>query len=273
MPTVNHRLSRRERDARDVERSKPPVRRRKDILLAERRLRTKRWLGVVVLAPMGLITLVTLLEVVLRAHARVPVWRTDPFFFSVTGAFAWLLAHYLGWRPIRAYVFGHEFTHLLVAKAFGGVIFDWDYTVDGGFVETNKSNTWISLSPYLIPFYTVVVLLLGGVASLWLDLGMLHQVELAGRIIDFRPIWLLYALVGFSWCFHFTFTVETVKMEQGDLKRNGEFFSMMLIFLFNIATVFTLLVAALPGMSFSEVGRCWMGVASGFWHGLVSLWA
>jgi hypothetical protein len=82
-----------------------------------------------------------------------------------------------------------------------------------------------------------------------------------------RPVWIFYALLGLSWWFHITYTLKTVIARQSDLERNGEFFSMLLIFLINVALIVGLFLAASPspGLSFLEVGRCWMGMAGWLW--------
>ncbi|MEZ5388021.1 MAG: hypothetical protein R3F13_21140 [Prosthecobacter sp.] len=56
--------------------------------------------------------------------------------------------------------------------------------------------------------------------------------------------------------------MKTVHAEQGDLKSNGEFFSMMLIFLINAFLLIGLFLAASPlrSLGFGEVMRCWWSV-------------
>jgi hypothetical protein len=73
-----------------------------------------------------------------------------------------------------------------------------------------------------------------------------------------------YYLVGLTWWFHATYTAKTIRLEQGDLTKNGEFFSMMLIFLFNTGVLMFMLLAASPSpaLGLGEVAHCWWGVAS-----------
>lgn len=273
MPAVNYRISSRQRRTRAMERSKPPVRRRADVRREEKKRAWKSWFAWIVLFPAAVVSLFTLVELLFRATKLAHFWRTDEFIFFVVGSLAWAAASWFGWRPVKSYVLAHELTHLLVARAFGGRIFDWQVTEEGGYVETNKSNTWITLGPYLVPFYTVLVLLGFGVAGLFTDITAWRSLDLGGWVLSYRWIWLLYWLVGFTWSFHLTFTIQTVHREQGDLTRNGEFFSIMLIFLINLVIIAGLFVAASPNVGLSDVGHTWLAVANGCWRFMASLFA
>ncbi len=232
----------------------------------------KRWIGGAVLAPACLVTAITLIMMLWRAVARMDFLKSEEFIFFSFGGVLWAVAYLAGVRPVTAYVFGHEFSHLVTARLFGGRIFDWKVSAQGGYVETDKSNTWITLAPYLIPFYTLVIMLVFGIVGLALDMQQAHTVSIWQWTLSLKPLRFLYALVGMTWFFHATYTFKTVVAEQGDLKRNGEFFSMMLIFLINAFLLIALFLASspAPGLGFMEVVRCWWSVASGvvgwFWH-------
>lgn len=235
-------------------------------------LRFKRWVGAFVLAPACFVTAMTLIIMLWRAVTRMGFLRSEEFIFFTFGGLLWGGAYLAGLRPVTAYVFGHEFSHLVTARMFGGRIFDWKVSAAGGYVETDKSNTWITLAPYLIPFYTIIIMFLFGILGLALDMQEAHALHLWKWTVHLKPTRLLYALVGLTWFFHATYTVKTVIAEQGDLTRNGEFFSMMLIFLINVFLLIALFLAASPspGLGLAEVARCWWSVATGilgwFWH-------
>lgn len=228
----------------------------------------KRTVAVVLLLPMGLVTALTLCEMLWRAVIRLDFWRTEEVVFFMVGGLAWAVTYATGWRPVRSYVFGHEVSHLLVARAFGGKILDWDFSATGGYVETNKSNTWITLAPYLLPFYSLVVLLLFGLVGMFWNLHAMQHLSVGSLSLNFKPVWFFYAMLGLTWCFHATFTWKTVFIEQSDLQRNGEFFSMLLIFLVNVSLLVGLFIAASPspGLGLAEVGRCWMATAGSVWN-------
>lgn len=264
MPTNTYRASARDRELRQMERSKPAHVRRNPRQKQLHRVKTiKGWLAAVLLLPLGLITALTLGEMLYRALTRLAFWRTEEFIFFFLGGFAWAVAYAAGWRPIRAYVFGHEMSHLIVARLFGGKIFDWKVSAEGGFVETNKTNTWITLAPYLLPFYSVGVVILFGIAGIVAHLQEMRSIEAGRFVFHFKPVWVFYAMLGLTWFFHATFTLKTVLAEQSDLERNGEFFSVLLIFLINVLLLVALFLAAspAPGLGIVEVGRCWLGMA------------
>ncbi len=234
---------------------------RRDRLL----LRVKRWIGGTLLAPACLVTAITLSVMLWRAMTRLDFLKSEEFIFFSFGGLLWGGIYLAGVRPVTAYVLGHELSHYVTARLFGGRIFGWDFSAAGGYVETDKSNTWITLAPYLIPFYTLIIMAVFGIVGLALDMQAMHPVSIGHWTVNLRPTRFLYALVGLTWCFHATYTVKTVIAEQGDLKRNGEFFSMMLIFLFNAFLLIALFLAAspAPGLGFAEVARCWWSVAAG----------
>lgn len=253
---------------RRSERARPAgLRREARGLSDDQRLSLKRWIAVLGLLPLGLVTALTLVEMFWRALVRLDFWRSEPLVFFMLGGAAWWLAYLGGLRPMHTYVFGHEVSHLLMARAFGGKIYDWNHGAAGGYVETDKANTWITLAPYLIPLYALGVLALFGIAALFWDLNVLVTVDARLVVFSFKPVWLFYVLLGLTWWFHATYTCKTVAMAQSDLQRNGEFFSMLLIFLVNVLLLALLLIAASssPGLGLAEVGRCWLATAVALW--------
>jgi hypothetical protein len=266
MSKYNHRLSYRKRRAKAVERTKPAVRRRSDVIKQETIKTAKTWFASLILFPVAVISLFTIVEMVFMANQKTHFWRTAEFLIFVLGGVTWALCYWFGWRPIKSYVFAHEFTHLVIARAFGGKIYDWRVSAEGGYVETNKSNTWITLGPYLVPFYTLIVLVGFGAVGLFVDMSRWQPLQIADMTLHYRWVWLLDWLVGFTWCYHLTFTVQTIHIEQGDLTRNGEFFSLMLIFIVNLALIAGLFVAATPGVDLHEVGNVWLDMAKSGWR-------
>jgi hypothetical protein len=188
MRKYNHRLSYKKRRAKAVERGKPAVRRRSDRLEEESRKKAKTWFASLVLLPVAVISLFTVVEFLVRTGERTRFWRTDEFLFFVLGGGTFAVAHWFGWRPVKSYVFAHEFTHLIIAKLFGGKIYDWRVSSEGGYVETNKSNTWITLGPYLVPFYTLLVLVGFGAVGLFVDMTRTLPLQIADWTLHYRWI-------------------------------------------------------------------------------------
>jgi len=263
------RASTKERTLRRADRSELTNVRRHPRRLKQEKVKTvKGVLAAFFLFPLGLITALTFCEMLSRAVIRLDFWRSEEVIFFFVGGLAWAVTYATGWRPVRSYVFGHEVSHLLVARAFGGKILDWDFSATGGYVETNKSNTWITLAPYLLPFYSMIVLLLFGLVGVFWSLHGMQRIEIGTAVLHFKPVWFFYSMLGLTWCFHATFTWKTVFIEQSDLERNGEFFSMSLIFLVNVLLLVALFIAASPspGLGMMEVGRCWWGTAGAVWN-------
>ena len=127
-------------------------------------------------------------------------------------------------------------------------------TAQGGHVLTDKNNVLISLSPYFIPLYSVILvpicLLLGTVFDLTL------RVPLPGGF-GFRPLWGVFLLIGLTWGFHLTFTLWMIGKDQPDLRIHGFFFSITLIYLVNAFLIAFLLTTAAPDLSAAGFLTTW----------------
>ncbi|MBU3665434.1 MAG: hypothetical protein FGM15_06100 [Chthoniobacterales bacterium] len=158
--------------------------------------------------------------------------RTAEFLFFAAGSAIWLFVFFVLPRPLWIYVFGHELTHALAVRLAGGQVLDFNVSREGGHVVTDKINTWIALAPYFIPIYSVIVIALYGLGSVFYDLE------------PYRP--LLYVLLGFTWTFHATFTLSMIPKGQTDLAYGGHFFSLLVIYLMNLLVLSFMLLLALP---------------------------
>lgn len=148
------------------------------------------------------------------------------------GYFVWLLIYLCVMRPMHAYVWAHELTHALWGLLFFARIHSIRAQPTGGSVTLSKTNTWIALAPYFFPFYTVFVLLLRLIIGIWAPME------------PWELVWLF--LVGFTWGFHFTFTVQTLMIRQPDIVQNGRLFSLTLIYLLNLAGICLWVVCTTP---------------------------
>ena len=157
----------------------------------------------------------------------------------VTGFVLWLLI-YLGMpRPVRSYVLAHELTHALWGWAMGARIKGIRVSKSGGAVRLTRTNFLITLAPYFFPFYTVCIILLHAILSLFFDM---HTYE---------PVWLGW--VGLTWGFHFTFTLSTLKTKQPDIEEHGRLFSYVIIYLCNILGI-CLWILTVSDIGWSEGG-------------------
>lgn len=187
-------------------------------------------------------------------------WALWPYAAGIVG---YILIERLAFVPLRLYVFGHEMTHALSCVLSGGRVFDFHASTKGGHVRLSKTNSWIALSPYCVPLYTLFILLVFRVLGVWWNLGF------------YVPV--LQALVGASLAFHFSLTVFALKCHQPDLKVLGWLPSMSVILFANGVCLTVLLALLFPGM-LGAVGLArafgvhWKEAVLGAARGSVSLW-
>ena len=148
-------------------------------------------------------------------------WLIPPPSLAAGGGFAlWLAVYYLLPSPVRTYVLAHELTHALWGVVMGARVRDIRVGRSGGYVALTKTNVLISLSPYFFPLYTMLLIAAYALLSCFRDM---------------RPYYLLWlGLVGFTWGFHFTFTLTSLLQRQPDIEENGRLFSYAVIYLFNV---------------------------------------
>jgi hypothetical protein len=129
------------------------------------------------------------------------------------------------------YVFGHELTHAAFVVLFRGRVTDFHVSTEGGYITTNKTNLVIALSPYFVPFWSVI----GALAYAVLRLSA-----------DLKPGWdqAFYAVMGVTWTFHMVWTLWMIPRDQPDLKENGTFLSLVVIYLANLLVLVLLLCLA-----------------------------
>ena len=147
--------------------------------------------------------------------------RADTIWVAlIAGAGCWLAVFLLLPKPMRIYVFGHEFTHALWTWLFGGRVKKFKATSRGGYVVTTKNNFLIALAPYFFPVYVVLVLAGFGVGN-WLWNWTSYIV-------------FCHLLIGAAYAFHLTLTFHILKTRQTDITSQGYLFSAVIIFLGNI---------------------------------------
>jgi len=182
----------------------------------------------------------TFFTVFARATVTQRLWAGEEFWFFSLGAVLWLIAFFGLPRPILIYVFGHEFTHALWVWLMGGRVSRFRVGPDGGHVVTTKANFWIALAPYFFPIYSILTIAIYGGLSLFLNM------QPYGR--------LLYAVIGATWAFHFTFTCWMIPKSQTDLTDQGTFFSLVVIYLMNLLLLSVMLILASRQITFESFG-------------------
>jgi len=150
----------------------------------------------------------------------------------LSGYFLWLGMWFFMPQPVRVYVAAHELTHALWGLLFGARVRNVRITSEGGSVRLSKANMLITLAPYFFPLYTVLVILLRFLLGLFL------------QPLPLPFLWLF--LVGLTWSFHITFTVQSLLLNQPDIQEYGQIFSYTIIYLFNLAGVGLWIVCTTP---------------------------
>src|SRR6266487_2292281 len=192
-----------------------------------------------------------------RATATQRLWAGEEFWFFSLGAVLWLIAFFGLRRPLVIYVFGHELTHALWVWLMGGGVSRFRVSRDGGHIVTSKANFWIALAPYFFPIYSILAIAVYGALSLFVNM------QPYGR--------LLYAVIGATWAFHFTFTCWMIPKNQTDLSDQGTFFSLVVIYLMNLLLLSMMFVLASPQITFAGFGADLLVNLSNFARWVVDL--
>jgi hypothetical protein len=174
------------------------------------------------------------------AHTWVPL---------LAGAACWLVIYIMLPRPMWVYVFGHELTHAIAAWIFESKVKRFRVTAQGGHVLLSDVNFIITLAPYFVPLYALFLAFLYGLAQ-WL--------------FDCEPYRIGFLLLlGAAYAFHLTLTGHALQTEQTDITRQGWFFSIVIIWLGNLAVLIpglaTLLNVSLSA-TFRELALATWGV-------------
>ncbi len=195
-----------------------------------------RFLLGLILLPFCWVTTWTLFTKFSQATIDRGFWQTEPFWYFAIGGllmFGWFWSG-IGQRLfLYFYVLGHEMTHGLFVKCCGGKVLEMQWSADGGYVTTDKTNWIIALSPYFVPFWTVVAVFTNMI------LGWFIETPAIGTMT-------FYSVVGATWTFHMAWTLWMIPRDQPDLRETGTFLSLVLIYFGNLIVLITLLCMASP---------------------------
>jgi hypothetical protein len=217
-----------------------------------------RWVKTIIalfLIPLCAILTQTFFTVFARATVSQRLWAGEPFWFFSLGVVLWLIAFFGLPRPVLVYVFGHELTHAVWVYLMGGQVSRFRVGREGGHIITDKNNFWIALAPYFFPIYSLLLIGLYGLLSLFFNM------QPYGRI--------LYAAIGVTWAFHFTFSCWMILKNQTDLSEQGTFFSLVIIYLMNLILLSVMLIIASPEITFAGFGSDIVTNIANFSHSVV----
>ena len=197
----------------------------------------------VFLLPLAAIWSLTFFHLFAQETVHHRYWATEEFWFFGLGALLWMVAFFGIPRQasIYLYVYGHELTHAVWVWLMGGRVSAFEVRRDGGHIMTNKSNIWIALSPYFYPIYSVLVMVLYAIGWMFCDMTP-------------HTRWLFLAL-GFTWTFHMSFTLWMIPKGQTDLSFHGTFFSLVIIYLMNLALLTGMVLLTAPHLTLRGFGH------------------
>jgi hypothetical protein len=177
-------------------------------------------------------------------------WQSREFWYFTIGVVlmvGWFSSGLFRSFFLYLYVLGHELTHAVFVLMFRGKVTDFHVSATGGYITTNKTNLMIALSPYFVPLWSVVAAVCFALMRLFFDL---------------TPTWNLgfYGVMGVTWTFHIAWTLWMIPRDQPDLKENGTFLSLVVIFFGNLLVLVGLLCVASgsPLDSFVSFGKEWI---------------
>ncbi len=168
----------------------------------------------------------SLVCVVGGAFSRVSWTSTETLVFLASFT-AYFLIHFLLYQPILSHVMAHELTHALAAILMGGKVTSIHASTTGGTTVVNRSHVFISLAPYIFPFYTALTV------GLYLIAAEPFKIYLLG-------------LIGFTYAFHLALTIYSLSHHQPDLKEGGVVFSLIFIFAGNMIVLMLLISLVWP---------------------------
>ena len=150
-------------------------------------------------------------------------WHLYPTYLFIIGFIVYFFLYVLNKNKSFSYVLGHEISHAIISLLFGGKLLSIFVSHKNGSVSTTKDNFIISLIPYCIPFYAVVLSIIYYVLSIF---------------INTRPLLPLFIfLLGISLSHHCMLTIHYINIGQHDIFSQGSLFSFSIILLLNAITI------------------------------------
>lgn len=206
----------------------------------------RRIIALFILLPIGALALFANVSLLSKTEGHTHIILSIPVWFTLLGAMLWLVFYYSKICDslfLYLYVYGHELTHRIAIFLSGGKVDEFNVSTDGGHVITDKNTMFIALSPYFIPIWVLAWLLLSLIAVIFLPWQAIAPFAFIG--------------IGFFWAFHFTWTLWIIPKDQPDLNENGTFFSLMIIYLSNLALI-TLALSLTGAFSLAAFAREFM---------------
>lgn len=156
--------------------------------------------------------------------------------FFIWGIVIYMLMHLVLFRPTYLHALGHESIHALATWLCGGHITSFSISGSGGSVTTSKTNFFIELSPYFIPTYTVILILIAPLIK--------------NKLVENNWFPFYIFALGFTLGMHLIMTADSLKIKQPDVLKSGFLFSYLFIYVGNLIIVFLIFSLLMKGASF-----------------------
>lgn len=172
-----------------------------------------------------------------RQFGNIEVIFTKEQQYFLWGIITYCAVQLLLFKPAFIYVLGHETVHALATWLCLGRVTSFKIFSSGGSISTSKSNLFISLSPYFIPIYSILLII---------AYYIINNVFLFGFLT--RPYFVF--LLGMTLAFHLVMTVDTLKARQPDFLKAGYLTSLILVYVINLVITSGTLGLLFRGFSF-----------------------
>lgn len=142
--------------------------------------------------------------------------------YFLCGIITYCIIQLILFKPTFIYVLGHETVHALTTWLCLGKVTSFKISSSGGSISTSKSNLFISLSPYFVPVYSILLIIIYYV---------IKNIFVWGFLLT--PFYFMF-LLGMTLAFHIVMTIDTLKTRQPDLVKAGYLTSSILIYVINL---------------------------------------
>lgn len=187
------------------------------------------------------------------------LWTGLQIYF-IYGIAAYACIHLFLFKPTYPYLIGHELVHVFATWLSFGKVTSFHIAESGGAVTTSKNNSFISLSPYFVPFYTVLAILV------YYGLTFLTPMDAYTKHLIF--------LLGFTMALHIIMTVHTLKTKQPDLMQAGYLTSLVIIYVINVLVTAAVLSLLFDSFTFRPFWDAFVAHVRGLYahlYGIVSI--
>lgn len=182
----------------------------------------------------------------------------DEGWIVLGGTVAYLLTHFFIRKPERFYLWGHEFSHIVLAKIFFRKIHQFQISSrDGGKVVLDRTNLMIDLAPYIFPLYSI---------------GIAVPATIFRHVSPWVPD-IYLAMASFLFTMHLLFSAEGFLVGQPDVRRSGRVFSAAIVLLFLLLWIPCLMAPGVSAGWRSVVGayRSWLSAAGETGEGILAV--